>query len=160
PELRALGRLLKKFSEMPVDQIRIAGQRTAAGEVELSELRIDSPQARLLARGRIPAVDGEPLMNRPLELSVDLAAKEEMAVILGGMSLIESKPREDGYRPLKQKFILGGKAGAPDTRPLYDLLAQAVGGSKGTWGFLMRRVQNQLNKMKPAAPKKTAKTSQ
>ncbi|HWL14581.1 MAG TPA: hypothetical protein VNR00_03180, partial [Opitutus sp.] len=152
PELRALGRLLKKFAEMPVDQIRLSGQRTATGEVELSELRIDSPQARLSARGRIPAVPGEPLMNRPLELSIDLAARDEMAVILGGMSLIEKKPGADGYRPLRETFVLGGKAGEPDTRPLYDLLAKAVVGSKGTWGFLMRQVQNQVNKLKPAKP--------
>ena len=156
PELRALGRLLKKFAEMPVDQIKISGERTAGGDVALNELRIESPQARLVATGRIPAVEGQPLMNRPLELSIDLAAKDEMAVILGGMSLIEKKPREDGYRPLKEKFVIRGKAGEPDTRPLYDLLAKAVVGSKGTWGFLMRKVQNEVNKMKAGEPKKTA----
>ncbi len=162
PELRALGRLLKKFAEMPVDQIRISGERTEAGEVALKELRIESPQAKLVATGRIPAVDGEPLMNRPLELSIDLAARDEMAVILGGMSLIEKKPRADGYRGLKEQFVLGGKAGEPDTGPLYDLLAKAVVGSKGTWGFLMRKVQNEVNKMKAkeeAAAKGAKKTA-
>ncbi len=162
PELRALGRLLKKFAEMPVDEIRISGERTEGGEVALKELRIESPQAKLVAKGRIPAVDGEPLMNRPLELSIDLAAKDEMAVILGGMSLIEKKPRSDGYRGLKETFVLGGKAGEPDTGPLYDLLAKAVVGSKGTWGFLMRKVQNEVNKMKAkedAAAKGLKKTA-
>lgn len=156
PELRALGRLLKKFAEMPVDQLRISGERKEGGEVQLSEFRLDSPQARLLAHGKIPAVEGEPLMNRPLELSIDLAAKDEMAVILGGMSLIEKKPRADGFRPLKEKFQLRGKAGAPDTRPLYDLFAKAVMGSKGTWGFLMRKVQEQVNKTKPPEAKSSA----
>jgi len=102
-------------------------------------------------------------MNRPLELSIDLAAKDEMAVILGGMSLIEKKPRADGYRGLKETFVLGGKAGEPDTGPLYDLLAKAVVGSKGTWGFLMRKVQNEVNKMKAkeeaAAAKGARKTA-
>ncbi len=156
PELRALGRLLRQFSEMPLDQLRISGQRTADGTVSLDEFRFDSPQARLLGYGRIPAVEDEPLMNRPLELSVELAAKDEVATILGGMSLLEKKPRADGYRPLKEKFILGGKAGQPDTRPLYDLLAKAVSGSKGTWGFLMRKMQAQVEKMKTPPPKKTA----
>lgn len=156
PELRALGRLLKKFAEMPVDEIRISGERTAEGEVALRELKIESPQAKLVAKGRIPAVEGEPLMNRPLELSIDLAAKDEMAVILGGMSLIEKKPRADGYRELKETFMLRGKAGEPDTGPLYDLLAKAVVGSKGTWGFLMRKVQGEVDKMKAKEPKKTA----
>jgi hypothetical protein len=157
PELRALGRLLRQFSEMPLDQLRISGQRAADGTVSLDEFRFNSPQARLLGRGRIPAVEGEPLMNRPLELSLELAAKDEVAVILGGMSLLEKKPRTDGYRPLKEKFVLGGKAGQPDTRPLYDLLAKAVSGSKGTWGFLMRKMQAQVEKKKtPPPPQKTA----
>jgi hypothetical protein len=157
PELRALGRLLRQFSAMPLDQLRISGQRAADGTVSLDEFRFDSPQARLLGRGRIPAVAGEPLMNRPLELSIELAAKDEVAVILGGMSLIEKTPRADGYRAMKEPFVLGGKAGEPDTRPLYDLLAKAVSGSKGTWGFLMRKVQSKVEKSTPPPlPKKTA----
>lgn len=156
PELRALGRLLRQFSEMPLEQLRISGQRAADGTVSLNEFRFDSPQARLLGHGRIPSVAGEPLMNRPLELSLELAAKDEVAVILGGMSLLEKKPRDDGYRSLKEKFVIGGKAGDPDTKPLYDLLAKAVSGSKGTWGFLMRKVQAQIEKMKTPPAKKTA----
>ncbi|HEY1109595.1 MAG TPA: AsmA-like C-terminal region-containing protein, partial [Opitutaceae bacterium] len=156
PELRALGRLMQKLAEMPVDQLRITGTRYEGGTVELSEFRLDSPQARLLAQGSIPAVDNEPLMNCPLFLTVDLAAKDDMAVLLGGMSLIEKKPREDGYRALKEKFEMRGKAGEPDTRPLYDLLAKAVLGSKGTWGFLMRKVEEQVKKAKPAESKTPA----
>ncbi len=161
PELRAMGRLLRQFSEMPLDQLRITGRRTADGTVSLDEFRFDSPQARLLGRGRIPPVEGEPLMNRPLELSLDLAAKDEVAVILGGMNLIEKKPRADGYRPMKESVFLGGKAGEPDTRPLYDLLAKAVSGSKGTWGLLMRKLQAEVKKSAPPpatppAPRKTA----
>jgi hypothetical protein len=152
PELRALGRLLKKFAEMPVEQLRITGRRAEGGEVTLDEFRFESSQARLLGHGRIPAESSEPLMNRPLELSLELAAKDELAVILGGMSLLEKRPRPDGFRAMRQPFTLGGRAGAPDTAPLYDLLARAVGGSSGTWGFLMRKVQAKIVKNKiPAA---------
>ena len=153
PELRALGRLLKKFAEMPVEQIRITGRRAATGEVSLNEFRFESPQARLLGHGRIPLDAGQPLMNRPLELSLELAAKDELAVILGGMSLLEKKPRTDGFRAMRQPFALGGRAGAPDTAPLYDLLAKAASGSSGTWGFLMRKVQTEVGKKKISAAK-------
>lgn len=153
PELRALGRLLKKFAEMPVDTLHVSGQRTASGEVQLSELRLVSPQARIVASGNVAAGD-KPLMERPLEVSIDLAAKDETAVILGGMSLLKRKPDEAGYTPMKEVFVIGGTPGQPDTRPLYDLLAKAVVGSKGTWGFLMRKMQDEVNKTK-AAPVKT-----
>ena len=71
------------------------------------------------------------------------------------MSLLEKKPRADGFRPMRQTFTLGGRAGAPDTAPLYDLLARAVGGSSGTWGFLMRKVQAEVDKKKTPATKAT-----
>lgn len=153
PELRALGRLLKKFAEMPVDTLHVSGQRTASGEVQLSELRLVSPQARIVASGNVAAGD-KPLMERPLAVSIDLAAKDETAVILGGMSLLKRKPDEAGYTPMKELFVIGGTPGQPDTRPLYDLLAKAVVGSKGTWGFLMRKMQDEVNKTK-TAPAKT-----
>jgi hypothetical protein len=48
------------------------------------------------------------------------------------------------------------KQDAPDTRPLYDLLAKAVVGSKGTWGFLMRKMQGQTEQNQTAEPTKAA----
>ncbi|MEO7699923.1 MAG: hypothetical protein ABIZ04_11910 [Opitutus sp.] len=156
PEIRALGRLLKKFAEMPVDHLRISGSGTAAGEMTLSQFQFDSPQVRMFATGSVHAADGEPLMNRPLSLSIDLAAKDEMAVILGGMSLIDTKPRADGFHPLKEQFKLGGKVGRPDTQPLYDLLARAVTGSKGTWGLLMRSLESRVKKLKGKPKAQTA----
>ena len=152
PELRALGRLLRKFAEMPVDRIRISGERDAAGEVRLGEFLVDSPQAQLRGRGRIAVVPGEPLMNRPLDLSVGMAARDELAVILGGMKLLERKPGPAGYRAMREPFVVGGKAGEPDLVPLYDLLARGVAGSRGTWGFLMRKVQREVEKARTAAP--------
>ena len=83
-------------------------------------------------------------MKRPLALSLNLAAKDDLAVILGGMHLLQDKPMPDGFRKLRDPVVLGGQAGAPDTTPLYDLLAKAVSGSKGTWGILMRKLQAKI----------------
>lgn len=160
PELRALGRLLKQFAEMPLDRVRIVGERTTSGEIDLNEFRVESPQVRLVASGRIPAEESLPLLQRPLELSVDLGAKKDVAVILRGMKLIERTPDAEGYQSLKEKFSLGGKVGAPDTKPLYDLLAKAVVGSQGTWGVLMRKVQSEVEKSKKEPPPKKVSSAQ
>lgn len=144
PELRALGRLLRKFAEMPVSELRITGERSPDGDVQLHEFRIESPQTQLVAQGRIEPVPGKALMERPLSLEIDLAAREDVAVILGRMDLLERKPRADGFQRLRERFRIGGRAGEPDTRPLYDLLAKAVVGSKGTWRLLMRRLQERV----------------
>lgn len=69
------------------------------------------------------------------------------------MKLLDKKPAFDGFRGMHQPIMLGGLAGDPDTRPLYDLLAKAVSGSRGTWGFLMRKVHSEVKKKTPPSPK-------
>ena len=80
PELRALGRLLRKFAEMPVDHLLIEGGRDAAGAIRLSKVWFDSPQARLLGTGEVPAAES-PLAARPLDLRFDLSARDEVGLI-------------------------------------------------------------------------------
>jgi hypothetical protein len=156
-ELRALGRLLKKFAEMPVEHLRVTGARDAAGNLTLGELRLDSPQARLLGRGEVPADATTPLVGRKLNLALELQAKDEMAVILGNMKLLEKQPQPDGFQRMKQPILLGGEVGKPDPSSLYDLLARAVEGSKGTWSLIMRKVQKEVEKSAPPPPaRKTA----
>lgn len=145
PELRALGRLLPKLAEMPVEDLRISGRVDASGEVRLSEFALNSPQARFAGRGRVAAT-GDAIMSRPLDLSLNIAAKDEMAVILGGMNLLERHKDAAGFQSVREKLTVGGKAGEPDLRPLYDLLARSVSGSTGTWGYLMRKVQADVEK--------------
>ncbi len=155
PELRALGRLLPKLAELPVDDLRISGRVDANGEVRLSEFVLNSPQARFTGRGRVTAT-ADAIMSRPLDLSLNIAAKDEMAVILGGMNLLERKKDAAGFQAVREKLTVGGKAGEPDLRPLYDLLARSVSDSSGTWGYLMRKVQADVEKKrakKNPAPK-------
>ena len=160
-ELRALGRLVRKLGEMPVERLRVSGARDTSGSLVLREFRLDSPQVRLLGRGRVPAVEGVPLVARKLDLTVELTAKDEMAVILGNMKLLEKRPRPDGFLPMKQPFAIGGEVGQPDPSPLYDMLARAVDGSSGTWSLIMRKVQKELEQSAPPAPpeKKSAALS-
>ncbi len=148
PELRALGRLLRKFAEMPVDDLRVRGERRADGSLHLNEVLIDSAQLRLQGRGVVPADDEVPLMGRPLQVAMDLAARDEMAVILGRMKLLEKKPGADGFQRMTTPLELGGEVGKPDPSPLYDLFARAVSGSRGTWGLIMRKVQKEVEKQR------------
>lgn len=153
PELRALGRLLRKFAEMPVDDLRIEGGRTADGSLKLSQVRFNSPQARLEGEGEVAAMDGVPLPARPLSLQLGLSAKDETGVILGRMKLLEKKADADGFRKLTQPIKVRGEAAKPDASELYDLLARGAAGSRGTWGLIMRKVQRELEKQQAKAEK-------
>ncbi|AOS43375.1 hypothetical protein Verru16b_00418 [Lacunisphaera limnophila] len=146
PELRAIGRLVKQFSDLPVDQLSARGRREAGGAILLDDLRIHTPQLRLSARGTVAANPDLDLAALPFELPVTLAVRDEMAVLLKGMKLIGPKPDADGFFTMTRQPVLRGTLGAPDTTALYDLLAQAASGSSGTFGFLMRKVQQEAAK--------------
>lgn len=150
-EMRALGRLLGKFAAMPVERLHISGARDDAGDLVLREFRLDSPQARFLGQGRVPATVGVPLAARRLDLSVQLTAKDEMAIILGNMKLLERTPQPDGFRRMTQPFMLGGEVGNPDPSQLYEMFARAVDGSSGTWSLIMNKVRREMEKQSPPA---------
>ncbi len=152
PELRALGRLLRKFAEMPVDRLSIEGGRDSAGAIRLSKVWFDSPQARLLGTGEVPAATS-PLVIRPLDLRFDLRARDEVGLILGRMRLLEPAVDADGFRRLNRSIAVGGQVGRPDASALYELLARAVEGSRGTWGFIMRKVQREVERQQALATK-------
>lgn len=154
PELRALGRLLRKFAEMPVNTLRVSGERDATGNITLTEFRLDSPQARLIGRGAVPMQDGVALAGRRLDLGLELFARDEVGVILGNMKLLEKNPGSDGYRRMTRPVTVGGEVGRPDASPLYDLLARGALGSRGTWGLIMRKVQREVEKQRLAEAKK------
>ncbi len=146
PELRAMGRLIKTFSDLPVDELSARGRREPDGALTLEDFRVQTPQLRLSARGTVAANPGVDLAARPFELPVTLAVRDEMAVIFKGMKLIGRKADADGYFTMNRQPVLRGTLGAPDTTDLYDVLAQAATGSSGTFGFLMRKVQQEAAK--------------
>lgn len=150
PELRAIGRLVKTFSDLPVDELSARGRRVPGGAIFLDDLRLQTPQLRLVARGEMPAQPQTELAARTFSLPVTLAVRDEMAVILRGMKLIERKADADGYFTMTRQPKLRGTFGAPDTTELYDTFAQAVAGSSGTFGFLMKKVQQEVEKSRAA----------
>ena len=153
PELRAIGRLVKQFSDLPVDELSARGRRLPGGAIVLDDLRLQTPQLRLSARGEVPPQPGTDLAARRFSLPVTLAVRDEMAVILKGMKLLGKRADADGYYAMTRQPALTGTLGAPDTTQLYDVFAQAVSGSSGTFGFLMRKVQQEVERSRrtPAA---------
>jgi hypothetical protein len=145
PELRALSRLLGQLAEMPLNRCEATGQLAADGRLSLEHLRIDAPELKLDLSGDIPDAKSANLIGQPLSARAAVQAHGNLAVILGGMKLL-GQPGADGFRPLNAPVAVGGTVGRPDLRALYDLLARAVSDSRGTWGLLMRKVQDRIGK--------------
>lgn len=151
PELRAIGRLVKKLSDLPVDEISAHGRRGPDGGIAIEDFKLTTPQLRLSGRAQVPPQADVALAARKFEMPVTLAARDEMAVLLQGMKLVGRKPDADGYFTMTRHPTLRGTLGAPDTTDLYDTLAQAVAGSSGTFGFLMKKVQQQVEESRAAS---------
>ncbi|HVW19720.1 MAG TPA: AsmA-like C-terminal region-containing protein [Opitutaceae bacterium] len=139
-EMRALGRLLPQLADMPINELETSGTLDSDGKLELKRVELATPQLRLVGSGDIPNAKVRDLMGQPFEVQASLAAKGDLAVILGGMNLLGAA-QQDGFRRMTQLFRVGGEVGQPDFQPFYDLLARAVDASSGTWGLLMRKVQ-------------------
>ena len=149
-ELRAVGRLVRKLSEVPITQLKASGTLNAAGQLHLDEMILESPEMRLVATGRIADAKSRDLVGQPLSVQATLAASGDLAVILAGMHLVDP-PGADGYRLMNQPFIVGGNVGQPDFHLFYDVLARAVEGSHGSWGLVMRKVQAEAAKLRTSA---------
>jgi len=151
PELRALGRLVRQLSNVEFDRCEASGRLAADGELTVEQFHLDSPQLRFSATGRIADARTRDLLRQPIVLHASLAARQDLAVILSGMRLL-NREGADGFRPLTQELTIGGAVGQPDLHPLYDFLARAVSGAHGTWGILMRDMQAAISKRPPAGP--------
>jgi hypothetical protein len=149
PEIRALGRLVQQVSDLPFDRCEASGRLSADGVLSLEQFHLDSPQLRFSASGRIANARTRDLLRQPIAIQASVAASRDLAVILDGMKLL-NRAGADGFRPLAQPFTIGGSVGQPDLHPIYDFLARAVSGSHGTWGILMREVQGEIARRKPA----------
>jgi hypothetical protein len=154
-ELRALGRFVKTLENLPVNQIRTTGTLAKDGHLQIETMTLDSPQIRLTAVGEVANAKTRDLMGEPLEVHASLAATGDIAVMLGGMNLLNKGP-DGSFRKMKEPFLITGNVGQPNLQPLYDLLARAVDSSHGSWGMLMRKVQAMVPKTPPKAAPKTS----
>lgn len=146
PEIRALGRLIRTLSDLPVETLHARGHRDPDGHVTLDEFRVHTPQLRLSATGTWPLQHHADWLTTPFELPVTIAARDEIGVILKGMRLLEKQPGADGFYRLNRTPKLKGTPGQPDTSELFDLLAHAADKSTGTFGLLMRKLQKEVQK--------------
>jgi hypothetical protein len=149
-EMRALGRLVGRLSDIPISDLQATGRLEADGRLDLERLRVEAPELELVASGSVADAKTRNLMNQPLAVRATLSADGDLAVILKGMRMLGPRGA-DGFAEMKQPFQVGGSVGQPDFHPLYELLARAVDGSRGTWGMLMRKVQSQVAKRPPAS---------
>jgi hypothetical protein len=150
-ELKAIGRLLDGLGEIHFQQANVRLDRKQLERIELSDFSVVSPQLRLNASGTLDVAPRRPLLDSPLELSAQLAARGDVAVIFDGMGLLEDKAGSTGYRALTRPVDIRGTAANPDASEFWALLDEGANNARGSFGVALRALNSRLERESPAA---------
>lgn len=113
------------LAELPFDQFVVRVNRDDALNLKVDEFTLLSPEIRLIGRGAVTYVAGKPLLEQPLSLSYQLAARGKVEQLLGKMRMLDGTKDDLGYARMKDAGTIGGTLGRPDPSALFVKLAQS-----------------------------------
>ncbi len=149
-QLKAVSRLLGELEALEYHSFDLVLARATPRRFVISELTVVSPLARIEGEGGVEVEPGVPLVESPLDASLDMATQGDMTILFDGLGLLQEGTDEHGYRPLTRPVALGGTVAEPDTSDFYEMLDEAARDSKGVLGVGMRRANKKLQKAQAA----------
>ncbi len=149
-QLKAVSRLLGELEALEFDTFDLVLARETPRRFAIAELSVASPLARIEGSGGVEVEPGLPLVESPLDVSLDLSTNGDMTILFNGLGLLQEGTDEHGYRPLTQPVTVGGTVADPDTSDFYEMLDEAATDSKGVLGVGMRKVNKKLQKAQAA----------
>lgn len=117
-----IDQLAQTLAELPFDQFVVRAQRDEKLDFRIEELSLLSPEVRLTARGRVTHVEGRPLMEQPLSLSYQLAARGKVEQTLGRLKALDGSKDELGYAKTRDLGTISGTLAKPQTFLYGELL--------------------------------------
>lgn len=120
----AIAELAGKFAELPFDQFTMHVDRGADLNLNVSHLEFVSPDARISGSGGIKNVPGVPIQKQPMQFTLQLGAKDDIAVLLNRLHALNGKQDEQGYYIMSRSFTVGGTPSSGASTDLWKILAQ------------------------------------
>ncbi len=114
------------LSLIAFDQMNLQIDRIPNGDILLSDISLISPSLRLLGEGRITYRPGTPVWLQPLEITLNLSARDQLGVALQRLRLVRGEADTLGYLPLIDSFTLDGSLANIGTNELQRLLVGAL----------------------------------
>jgi hypothetical protein len=143
-ELRAIGRLLDRLGEIRFREAEFLLDRSAPDRFDVSTFFVRAPQLMIDARGSLALAPQRPLLLSPIDVSAQIAATGDMAILFDGMGLLEEETGDAGYRDLTRIIRVGGTPIQPDTSDFWELLEEAANNSRGAFGAGLRALNRRL----------------
>ncbi|MGF1483250.1 MAG: hypothetical protein ACFBZ8_02675 [Opitutales bacterium] len=131
-EIRGVLQVINYLNTLPYDEVRIDVARDEDFSTTIREFTLANPQVRVeLDRlGTIGNVEGQSLLDQPLDIPLQFWARGDIAGTLDNLGLM-GPPNEDNFYPLVRPFQLGGSLSRVESN-LIEILLQpgfnALGG--------------------------------
>lgn len=122
----AVFNLTYEVAELGYQKATINAVHAPDGSIRLAELSAVGADYRLTGSGRIEAAAGEPLVRRPLRLTLALTGRNRLGELLLTSGLGAATPEDDGFRRLVPAIELSGSLAALDSSRWHDTLAAAL----------------------------------
>jgi len=117
--------LAQALGEIQFDQMVVRAQRDDALNLRISEFSLLSPEVRLIGQGSVTHVAGKPLLDQPLSVSYQLAARGKTEQLLGKLRMLDAEKDDLGYAKMKDLGTITGTLNRPDPSAIFVKLAQS-----------------------------------
>jgi hypothetical protein len=117
--------LAQALAELPFDQFVIRANRDERLNFRIEEISLLSPEVRFHARGTVSHVEGKSVLEQPLQLAFQLAARGKVEQTLGRLRALDGTKDELGYAKAKDLGAITGTLSRPTPNELFQRLLES-----------------------------------
>jgi hypothetical protein len=117
--------LAQSIGEFNYDLLSVRLVRDELLNMELQGISLVAPEIRLNGRGSVTYVVGKPLLEQPLSVSLNLAARGKIEQLLSKLRLLDGSKDDLGYARTKDTVTVGGTLAKPDPSAFFTRIATA-----------------------------------
>jgi hypothetical protein len=118
--------LTRKLAELPFDSFAMHAERGADLNLNVTRIEFLSADTRLTGGGTITNQPGVPIQNQPMRFTLQLAGKDDMAVILDRVHLLNGQQDDRGYQQMFTTFNVTGTPANPNANDYWRIALQGT----------------------------------
>jgi hypothetical protein len=129
--LTASSELIQLLKEIRFDSVKVQVERAPDLSFKLTSVEILSPIMRTTGTGTVASKSADDVANAPMNITLQLAAKGELAYALQKARLLTNQQDEKGYALMSRTFTIKGTPSKPDNTSLWGILLETGLGAIG-----------------------------
>lgn len=123
-QISAVAELAKKLAALPFDQFKMHVERGADLKFKIGHIEFVTPDTHILGRGESIGQTESSLSDQKFQLTLSLAGKDSMAVLLNEAHALSDQKDELGFNVMKKTFTWSGSANDSDSSNLWKTLGE------------------------------------